>query len=338
MSKKGKVLTAVLKRTGLLASMLLLANSLYALACILRSKMNLRVLLYKFACGGAVVRQHLLATLLLVATIGAQAQDTKSVLGDSLDYAVLMVYGGTSEDSARAISIDLMTERVKVMFPKTEVREAFTSKAAIGALKRRRGIEKQTFPQAMLDLRKDGYNRVLTVCCEMIDGFEAGYMQRHIELLRNKFYDIKMTTPLLYTLDDCRAALKPLVDGIHASDDEEVVLVGHGRDGAANDVYCLADYILQHEGHANCHVGTISGYPSLDNIKQILKERNAKKVVLAPLIMVAAGHATKDIYKTWREALEAEGYEVRVVRQAALEYPEIRELVIQKIIKTIEEP
>ena len=69
MSKKGKDLIAVLKRTGLLASMLLLANSLYALACILRSKMNLRVLLYKFACGGAVVRQHLLATLLLVATI-----------------------------------------------------------------------------------------------------------------------------------------------------------------------------------------------------------------------------------------------------------------------------
>ena len=168
------------------------------------------------------MRQHLLATLLLVATIGVQAQDTKSVLGDSLDYAVLMVYGGTSEDSA--------------------------------------------------------------------------------------------------------------------TDDEEVVLVGHGRDGAANDVYCLADYILQHEGHANCHVGTISGYPSLDNIKHILKERNAKKVVLAPLLMVAAGHATKDIYKTWREALEAEGYEVRVVRQAALEYPEIRELVIQKIIKTIEEP
>ena len=37
------------------------------------------------------MRQHLLATLLLVATIGVQAQDTKSVLGDSLDYAVLMV-------------------------------------------------------------------------------------------------------------------------------------------------------------------------------------------------------------------------------------------------------
>jgi sirohydrochlorin cobaltochelatase len=100
----------------------------------------------------------------------------------------------------------------------------------------------------------------------------------------------------------------------------------------------LADYILQQEGHPQYHVGTISGYPTLQNIKGILRKSGCRKVVLAPLIMVAAGHATKDIFLTWREALEAEGYEVRLVKKGVLEFPEIRQLMIERIKREIAEP
>ena len=102
-------------------------------------------------------------------------------------------------------------------------------------------------------------------------------------------------------------------------------------------MYCLADFILQHEGYANYHIGTISGYPSIDEVKKILKENNTRKVVLAPLIFAAAGHATKDIFKTWREAMEAEGSEVRLVRQGVVEYPAIRQIIVEKIKQAIEE-
>ena len=255
-----------------------------------------------------------------------------------LKRAILMTYYGTSEDSARVAALDAMTEHARHAFPTIEVREAYTSKAAANALMRREGIERLIFPKAMERLLADGFNEVIVVCCEMIDGGEADYMKRHIERLRPQFFDIKLTTPLLYTLDDCRKVLDVMVSQVRAEADEQAVLIGHGRDGAANDVYCLADYILQHEGHENYHIGTISGYPSINEVKKILKANDTKKVVLAPLIVAAAGHATKDIFKTWREEMEAEGYQVRLVRQGVLEYPAIREMIADKIKQALEEP
>ena len=82
----------------------------------------------------------------------------------------------------------------------------------------------------------------------------------------------------------------------------------------------------------------MSGYPSLDNVKRILRQTGTRKVVLAPLIMLAAGHAVRDIYTTWREALEGEGYEVRLVKSGVREYTEIQQLVVDKIKAADAEP
>lgn len=254
-----------------------------------------------------------------------------------LKRAILMTYYGTSEDSARMVAIDVMTECARHAFPTIEVREAYTSKAAANAMKRRKGMERLVFPKAMERLLADGFNEVIVVCCEMIDGNEADYMRHHIERLRDQFFDVKLTTPLLYTVDDCRKVLDVMVSQIRAGADEQAILIGHGRDGAANDVYCLADYILQHEGHENYHVGTISGYPSINEIKKILKACGTKKVVLAPLIIAAAGHATKDIFKTWREEMKGENYQVRLVYSGVMEYSAIREIIVEKIRQAMEE-
>ena len=257
---------------------------------------------------------------------------------EELRKAILMVYYGTSEDEPRASALDATTERVRQAFPQYEVRDAFTQKSAIAALKRRTGIEKPTVAEAMAQLRKDGYNSIIVGNCEMIEGNDTKILEGKLDRMTGNFYMIKCTKPLLYTLEDCRQVIDIVLNHADVQPDEQAVLVGHGRDGAANDVYCLVDYILQHEGHPNCHVGTISGYPSLDNIKEILRKTGSKKVVLIPLIVANAGHATKDIYKTWREALEEEGYEVRLVKKAVCDYPEAQQLIVDKIKEIDEDP
>ncbi len=249
-----------------------------------------------------------------------------------------MVYYGTSNDSARASGIDAMTARVREAFPGIEVREAYTSRAAVNALKRHKGIRRPLLRDALTQLSTDGYNSVLVVDGDIIEGKSSRNMQQLSRDYYQHFFELKATTPLLYTPDDFRKALTPLLALADPQPDEELVFVGHGRDGAYNDAYCLADYVLQHEGHPNCHVATISGYPSLDNIKQILARSGRRKVVLVPLIMIEAGHATKDIYKTWREALEKEGYSVRLVRHGVREYPEIQQLIIDKIQTAVQQP
>ena len=251
---------------------------------------------------------------------------------------MLMVYYGTSEDSARVTALDATTERVRKAFPQYEVRDAFTQKSAIAALKRRTGIVKPTVSEAMMQLKAEGYNSIVVGNCEMLEGNDTKILEGKLARLVNDFYMIKCTKPLLYTVDDCRQVIDIVLSHADLQPDEQLVLVGHGRDGAANDVYCLVDYLLQHEGHPQCHVGTISGYPSLDNIKAILKQTGTRKVVLVPLIVANAGHATKDIYKTWRESLEQEGYEVRLVKQGVCDYPEIQQLIVDKVRATDEDP
>ena len=248
-----------------------------------------------------------------------------------LKRAILMVYYGTSDDSVRAVSIDAMTERVRREFPEVEVREAWTSRAAVDALMRRSGQQRLLVRDALRQLKADGYNSIVVGCCELIEGNDARNVEQIVHDMQPMFFEINITTPLLYTDDDCRRALEVLINHAAPEADEQLVFVGHGKDGAYNEVYCLCDYILQHEGHSNSHVGTIAGYPSLENVKQILRQSGSRRVVLAPLIMIAAGHATKDIFKTWREALEAEGYSVRLVRHGVIEYEEIQQMIVKKV-------
>lgn len=249
--------------------------------------------------------------------------------------AVLMVYYGTSDDSVRAVSIDAMTEGVRRALPGVEVREAWTSRAAANALLRRRGVGRPLVRQALEQLEADGYNSIVVGCGELMEGKDVRNVERIVGDMQHLFFEIRLTTPLLYTADDCRRVLGVLVSHAAPGADEQLVFVGHGRDGAYDDVYCLCDYILQHEGHPNCHVGTIAGYPSLENVKQLLRQGGTNRVVLMPLIMIAAGHATKDIFKTWREELEAEGYGVRLVRHGVLDYEEIRQMIVEKIMEKV---
>lgn len=252
--------------------------------------------------------------------------------------AILLTYYGTVDDSARAVSMDVMTQRVRAAFPGVEVREAFTSRSTANAMRRRSGKPHPLVVQAMKQLEADGYNSITIVSGELIEGKTARLMQQRIDTLAPRFFEVKTTTPLLYTADDCRRVMTSLVAHAGLQADEHAVFVSHGKNGAADDVFCLCDYILQHEGYDCCHVGTIEGYPSIDDVRQILRERGCRRVVLVPLMMVGGGHAKRFVCTTWREALEADGFSVRTVPGGVLDYTDIQDLIIEKIQKALTQP
>ena len=251
-----------------------------------------------------------------------------------LKQAILMTYYGTLDDSARVVSFDALTRRVREAFPDREVREAYTSRSTANAMRRRLGKPHLLLPAAMAQLEQDGYNSVIVVTTEMMEGKTLRLMEQRLDTMRSQFFEVKLTTPLLYTADDCRAVMERVIGAVGVQADEQAVFVAHGKNGAADDVFCLADYILQHEGHANCHIGTVEGYPSLEMIKQILRQQGTSKVVLAPLMVTCGGHSKRFVAGAWRQALEAEGYDVRVSLSGVLDYPEIQQLIIDKIRQT----
>ena len=252
--------------------------------------------------------------------------------------AILLTYYGTVDDSARAVSIDAMTQRVKAAFPDVEVREAFTSRATASAMRRKTGRMHPMVTTALQQLEADGFNSVIVVSGELIEGKTARRLAHRVDTMRHRFFELKTTTPLLYSADDCRRVMQVMVSQAQPQADEQVVMVSHGRNGVADAVFSLCDYILQHEGYENCHVGTLEGCPSMDHIKQVLSRSGSKRVVLVPLMMVGGGHAKRQVCTDCRRALEAEGYSVRTVESGVLDHEAIQQLIIDKIRKADQEP
>ena len=72
--------------------------------------------------------------------------------------------------------------------------------------------------------------------------------------------------------------------------EKAVVLMGHGTEHRANDVYLKLSDIL--EGH-NIFVGTVENKPDIYDV--LNKTENFKDIVLVPFMVVAGDHAVNDM-------------------------------------------
>ena len=244
--------------------------------------------------------------------------------------ALLMVHFGTTYDDTRQKTIEVINQKAQQTFPQTTVREAYTSRTVMKRLAEK-GIVKDTPTDALLRLRAEGWRSVTVQPTFIIDGREMEQLRSEIERLRPFFDTISLGTPLLYTTADCQRVCNILVDR-HPVDEkkrEHVVFVGHGSRGPANALYSQLDYMLHANGHPNCHVSTIEGYPTLRTLTARLKALRAKSVKLVPLLFVAGDHATNDIAVEWKEALEHEGFTVTTAIEGLGEVPEIQEIYVR---------
>ena len=252
-----------------------------------------------------------------------------SVSVHAQDTSIMMTYYGTANDAARAKTMEPLNAKVSQTFPKSIIAEAYTSDMVVRAL-RKRGIEKYTVGEAFANLRQ-AKSPVLVVNVQLLDGIMTDKLQADISSTGVSADSLRYTSPLLYNSDDARWLARMLAKHIKADSDEEVVLVGHGTNDSANAMYALIDYVMQHEVDERYHVGTIENYPDMDMIKKILHAKQARKVVLYPLLLIAGNHALEDIQGDWKDKLEKAGYSVRVIREGLLEIPEVQQRIIDKI-------
>lgn len=135
-----------------------------------------------------------------------------------------------------------------------------------------------------------------------------------------------------------------IIDAIHhefsdLSQDEVLVLMGHGTTHYANAIYAALDYMFKEKGCPNIFLGTVEAYPSMDTLLHMVKEYQPKQVVLAPFMIVAGDHATNDMAgddpNSWRSQFEAAGFPVKCVLKGLGEYPDIRKLFLQHVEEAI---
>ncbi|MEG2677710.1 MAG: sirohydrochlorin cobaltochelatase, partial [Oscillospiraceae bacterium] len=87
-------------------------------------------------------------------------------------------------------------------------------------------------------------------------------------------------------------------------------------------------------------VGTVDGYPTLEDVKNQIAAKGYSKAILAPLMLVAGDHAKNDMASdkpaSWRSQLTAMGVEVTPVIKGLGEYREAVELYCRHAAEIIE--
>lgn len=242
--------------------------------------------------------------------------------------AVLMVYFGTTHDDTRAKTIDALFDRVKKEYPETEVRNAYTSRIVLKRLKDR-GVNIDNPLESLKQLYKEGYTHILILGSTIINGVEMESLNKNVDEVSSLFKDIRISDPLLYTPDDYKSVIEALTP--EYNNDTAYVWVGHGTYDATTAQYTMVDYILKAEGHNNCFVGTIEGYPEYNDMLVQLKKSGLKNVVLVPFMFVAGEHAKNDIAEDWKDDLEKEGFNVSVDMRGLGENPKIQDIYLEHL-------
>lgn len=241
--------------------------------------------------------------------------------------SVLMVHFGTTFDDTRKNTIDAVNEEAKKEFPDMEVREAYTSRIIMRRLKER-GILKDNPAEALDKLAKEGYTHIIVQPTNVINGVESKTLEQQLEMYKDKFKEIRTGSALLSTPEDYKAVAEIINKEVgKVTDNEAVVLVGHGTHDNGNAAYPAMDYTAKSMGY-KFYVGTIEGFPEFDDVVRGLKKDNIKKVILMPFMFVAGDHANNDIAVDWKEALEKEGFIVEVKLTSLGMMEDIRKMFI----------
>ncbi len=229
-------------------------------------------------------------------------------------------------------------------FPGALVRLAFTSQLMIKRLQKKEGITVASPQEALSELHSRGCRRAVVQSLQIVPGEEFHQLAALVHDLNMQgtkpaFERLLIGLPLLSSLEDCQKVSGVLPDlwngsgwgkgdnagegklqGLQSHPDrdpekEAVLLVGHGTGHPADSLYSLMVMVLKKD-HRNIFLGTLEGFPGLSEMVAELKGSRAKKVRLLPFLLVAGGHAEKDIagagQESWKSALEREGFDVAV--------------------------
>jgi sirohydrochlorin cobaltochelatase len=245
---------------------------------------------------------------------------------------ILLVSFGTSIPKAQQV-FDKIDAAAKDRFKDVEIRWAFTAKMIRRKLAKE-GKVTLSPSQALANMAEDGFTHVAVQSLHVIPGQEFHQMQTTVKRFQGMpkgIVKVLVGRPLLATTEDLLRTAEAVVANLpqERKKGEAVILMGHGTHHPGNVYYPAMNFIFQ-KMDPDILVGTVEGYPELDQIKEELAKKKIKKVWLMPFMSVAGDHAMNDMAgdeeDSWKSVLTKAGIQCEVVLTGMAAYPQIVEI------------
>ena len=253
------------------------------------------------------------------------------------DKVILVTSFGTSFNQSRSLTIGGIEDAIREAYPDYQIRRAFTSQIIIDKLAAREGLRIDTVEDAMNRLVLDKVKEVVIQPTTIMNGWEYDDIIEEVMPFADKFESFKIGNWLLADDDDYDTVADVMAAEMakFESDETAIVWMGHGTSHESNSTYAKMQDVLHAKGHTDHIIGTVEGFPEIEDVEESLKEMDVKKVVLHPMMIVAGDHANNDMAgdeeDSWKIILEEDGYEVESVIEGFGQVKAIQDLFVNHV-------
>ena len=247
---------------------------------------------------------------------------------------LLSVSFGTSYADTRAKTIDVIDAKLAAAFPDRAFYSAWTSPRIMAKVLAERGERHDSLDEAFARMSADGVDDVVVATMCLMQGGEMRKIAAAVDAwVAEGGHAARLAEPLLTTPADHEAMARALADEFsHVPDADVVLFMGHGSAMGPNQLYTDVQAALHALGKCNFLVATVEGTPTFDDALPQLEALGAKRVWLAPLMIVAGDHARNDLAgdddESWANQLVARGFETEVVLKGLGEYSAVQQLAV----------
>ncbi len=313
------------------------------------------------------MRRHLFILIMLFLVFGVATSSMVSAKEGDKKAIVIANFGTTYPEALKAITA--IYHQVKKEFPETEVKLAFTSNIIRNIWQKRRkdreflsrypNIPNEILnikgPLATISLLQDrGYKTIIVQPTHIYAGEEYMDLCSYVAALNSimtikkryrPFKRIAIGRPLLGKWgtehdyhEDISAVVEALKGDVMKAKKMRSALVymGHGNEYFSTGAYIeFQKEMRKRYPKVPVFVGTVEGFPSLEDVIRGLVHMNIKKALLKPFMIVAGDHARNDMAgddkESWKSVLESRGISVITDIKGLGEEPGIVRIIIKHI-------
>jgi sirohydrochlorin cobaltochelatase len=279
----------------------------------------------------AIVPLFLLALILFSSPMYARGEKGPMKKG-----ILLVAFGSTIPEAQ--VSFENIDRSVKKTFPGVEVYWAYTSRKIIAKMAKE-GKTLSIPVEALARMMGKKFTHVAVQALQVIPGAEFHGLVRNVQRFEGMSKGIEKVSvgyPLLATSEDLQRVAEAMIKVIppERKSKDAVVFVGHGTYHPADVYYAALNYHVQ-KLDPNIFIGTVEGWPKIDDVIEDLKKGGLKKAYLIPLMSVAGDHARKDMVgpdeSSWKSLLEEQGIKCEPVLKGLAEYQEFVDIWVDHL-------